>query len=478
MKLKYFYQQMLAFFTVIMTMLIILGFSFLQFAKNTTYRNTETQLYGYAEALIEGDLQTDQLDTGQIILKNQGVTLSVFNSEDQMIYPQAESNYSSGISAADMKKLEEGQRISLTVRQKDFYGNNREIALVYLPFYVKASGVFSGFVAVSSPISGIEANLTELRDNLFSAFLFSSLGAIVMSLLFAKYQVNRINRLRKATHTVAQGKFDVHLENYGRDEFDDLASDFNSMVGSLKDSHEEIERQENRRRQFMADAAHEMRTPLTTINGLLEGLEHDMIPENQKQRSIELMRNETRRLIRLVNENLDYEKIRTNQIMLYKQNFNVQEALEIIIEQLSTKAKTAKNTLVLDCPSEMMIYADYDRFIQIMVNLIQNAIQFTQDGEIKLTGWVEDNASIVTIEDSGIGMDAEEVKNIWERYYKADVSRKNTKYGESGLGLAIVQQLMNLHGAKISVESTPGTGTLFTLVFPSESSQSEKQIKD
>src|SRR5690606_20719883 len=99
MKLKYFYQQMLAFFTVIMTMLIILGFSFLQFAKNTTYRNTETQLYGYAEALIEGDLQTDQLDTGQIILKNQGVTLSVFNSEDQMIYPQAESNYSSGISA-------------------------------------------------------------------------------------------------------------------------------------------------------------------------------------------------------------------------------------------------------------------------------------------------------------------------------------------------------------------------------------------
>src|SRR5699024_7689387 len=125
------------------------------------------------------------------------------------------------------------------------------------------------------------------------------------------------------------------------DEFDDLAADFNTMVDSLKSSQEEIERLENRRRQFMADAAHEMRTPLTTINGLLEGIEHDMIPENQKQRSVQLMQNETRRLIRLVNENLDYEKIRSNQINLQKQTFNAFDALEMIIEQLKGKAEAS-----------------------------------------------------------------------------------------------------------------------------------------
>ncbi|MGX7395159.1 ATP-binding protein [Carnobacterium mobile] len=472
MKLKYFYQQMLAFFAVILTLLVIMGFSFLQFARNTTYGNTEKQLYGYAEALISSGLQQDQLDNGQLVLSNQGVTVSVFSNKDLMIYPKTDKAYSSGLSEQDLKKLAAGKRLSLTVRQKDFYGNDQQMAIVYLPFFTQDNGVFSGFVAVSSPISGIEATLMALRNNLFSAFLFSSLGAFIISLIFAKYQVNRINRLRRATHTVAGGGFDIQLENHGRDEFDDLAGDFNSMVNSLKSSQEEIERQENRRRQFMADAAHEMRTPLTTINGLLEGLEHDMIPEHQKQRSIELMHNETRRLIRLVNENLDYEKIRSNQIILRKQSFNAHEALEMIVEQLSSKAQTANDRLILDCPLDMQIYADYDRFVQIMVNLIQNAIQFTKDGEIKLTGRMNPYESIITIEDSGIGMEAKEVENIWERYYKADVSRKNTLYGESGLGLAIVQQLMNLHEATITVESTPRKGTTFTLVFPFEEDRS------
>lgn len=466
MNFRFFYQQMVAFFIVIVAMLIIMGFSFLQFSKNTTYKNTENQLYGYAEALIAGDLKETQLDIGQLILKNQEVTLTVFNNKDLMIYPKTAETYTSGISKEDFKKLSKGKRISLTIRQTDFYGNDRQLALVYLPFFTQDTHSFSGFVAVSSPISGIEATLTVLRNNLFTAFLFSSLGAAILSLFFAKYQVNRINRLRSATHTVASGNFDIHLENNNKDEFDDLAEDFNLMAESLKNSQEEIERQENRRRQFMADVAHEMRTPLTTINGLLEGLEHDMIPTNQKKRSLELMHNESKRLIRLVNENLDYEKIRSNQIYLHKQKFNAKATLEMIVEQLSMKAESAKNVLIIDCPSDVQIYADYDRFVQIVVNLTQNAIQFTQEGEIRLVGRMEDGHSIIKVEDTGIGIDAKEVENIWERYFKADVSRKNTVYGESGLGLAIVQQLMNLHGAKISVDSTPGKGTSFTLIFP------------
>lgn len=466
MNFRFFYQQMVAFFIVIMAMLIIMGVSFLQFSKNTTYKNTESQLYGYAEALISGDLKETQLDIGQLILKNQEVTLTVFNNKDLMIYPKTAETYTSGISKEDFKKLSKGKRISLTIRQTDFYGNDRQLALVYLPFFTQDTHSFSGFVAVSSPISGIEATLTVLRNNLFTAFLFSSLGAAILSLFFAKYQVNRINRLRSATHTVASGNFDIHLENNNKDEFDDLAEDFNLMAESLKNSQEEIERQENRRRQFMADVAHEMRTPLTTINGLLEGLEHDMIPTNQKKRSLELMHNESKRLIRLVNENLDYEKIRSNQIYLHKQTFNAKATLEMIVEQLSLKAESAKNVLIIDCPSDVQIYADYDRFVQIVVNLTQNAIQFTQEGEISLVGRMEDGFSTIKVEDTGIGIDAKEVENIWERYFKADVSRKNTVYGESGLGLAIVQQLMNLHGAKISVDSTPGKGTSFTLIFP------------
>lgn len=180
------------------------------------------------------------------------------------------------------------------------------------------------------------------------------------------------------------------------------------------------------------------------------------------------MQNETRRLIRLVNENLDYEKIRSNQIILQKQTFNAYEVLEMIVEQLEVKANESGNELILDCPTDLLVFADYDRFSQIIVNIIQNAIQFTDNGKISITGYSDENESIIKIKDSGIGMSAEEVESIWERYYKADVSRKNTKYGESGLGLAIVQQLVTLHGASVTVESLPGEGTTFTLSFPFE----------
>lgn len=468
MRMNYFYQQMLAFFAVVMTVLIILGFSFLQFARNTAYQSTEKQLFGYAESLIDVDLQTEKIENGQIILKNQGVSIFVFDYKDDMIYPSTTKKYVSGISDGDLNKLKNGEPLTLSQRSTDFFGNQVDTAIVYQPFFTQSTGEFSGFIAVSAPISTIEASLKDIRNNLFSAFIFSIIGATIASYLFAKFQVSRINRIRSATHKVARGDFNVQLENREMDEFDDLAADFNSMVDSLKKSQEEIERQENRRRQFMADAAHEMRTPLTTINGLLEGIEHDMIPENQKQRSIQLMQNETRRLIRLVNENLDYEKIRSNQIILQKQTFNAYEALEMIVEQLEVKANESGNELILDCPTDLLVFADYDRFSQIIVNIIQNAIQFTDNGKISITGYSDENESIIKIKDSGIGMSAEEVESIWERYYKADVSRKNTKYGESGLGLAIVQQLVTLHGASVTVESLPGEGTTFTLSFPFE----------
>ena len=278
--------------------------------------------------------------------------------------------------------------------------------------------------------------------------------------------MKRINRLRNATKEVTNGNFDVQLPVHDKDEFDELADDFNKMTNSLKESQAEIEEQENRRRQFMADASHEMRTPLTTINGLLEGLEYNAIPENQRDNAIKLMKNETERLIRLVNENLDYEKIRTNQISMVIKKFNGTETLENIVAQLEAKAEAAGDALVLNAEPDIEIYADYDRFVQIMVNIIQNAIQFTENGAITISlekGYLE---TIIKIQDTGIGMSEQQMKSIWDRYYKVDPSRKNTKYGESGLGLPIVQQLVRLHKGKLEVESELGKGTTFTVKLP------------
>ena len=283
--------------------------------------------------------------------------------------------------------------------------------------------------------------------------------------------------MRGATKRVANNDFSVHIESKGRDELDDLADDFNQMVKSLEASDTEIKRQEQRRKEFMADASHEMRTPLTTINGLLEGLAYDAIPEESKGQSIQLMRNETKRLIRLVNENLDYEKIRTNQITMAKRVFDANKPLHDITSQLDKKAKTAGDELILKpYEGELKTYADYDRFVQVIFNIMQNAIQFTKDGKIFISGSrnEERHASVFIISDTGIGMSEDQVKNIWDRYYKADPSRKNRKYGESGLGLSIVHQLVENHGGEIEVKSKLNEGTTFTVTLFDEGFEHKK----
>lgn len=468
MKLPYFYQQMLGFLAVILVLLTVTVISLFHFARNTALQGTEETLFAYADSIIEAQLDPTQLDKAQSLLDNQGVSFFVFNEEGEIQFPTLElPNGSSTRIILDKKeRLRSGERLSITTEQADLLGNPQETAFVYVPYRSVQTGEYSGFVAVSAPVSQIDRQMSELQNNLFNAFLISTAVSVIMSFVFARYQVNRINRLRKAAHMVAEGDYDVRLAHKDRDEVDNLSHDFNKMILALKESREELERQEERRKTFMQDAAHEMRTPLTTINGLLEGLEHGVIDESKRLRSIHLMRSETKRLIRLVNENLDYENIRSNRIVLNKYSIPVMEVLDDIREQMTAISKDAGNQLEFDCLEGLEIYADFDRFKQIMVNLIKNAIQFTNNGTIHVGGEKTDTGTRVFVSDTGIGMTDEQLKNIWDRYYKADTSRTNTKFGESGLGLAIVQQLAQLHDATIEVESEVGKGTTFAIEFP------------
>ena len=249
--------------------------------------------------------------------------------------------------------------------------------------------------------------------------------------------------MSKATQKVAMGDYNIYISHSNRDEIDRLSADFNKMIKALKEWRSEVIHLEDRRKTFMQDVAHEMRTPLTTINGLLEGMEYGVFDEEQQMRSIKIMRKETTRLIRLVNENLDYENIQSNRIVLNKHHFPLNEAMTEIIEQLKPIAKESDNEIVFDDEfKDIKVYADFDRFKQIIVNLIKNSLQFTTNGTVTIDAMETKEYSQISISDTGIGMSTEQMENIWDRYYKADASRKNTKYGESGLGLPIVKQLV------------------------------------
>lgn len=474
--MRYLLQQMIAFFAIILTVLLIFGMFFTQFTKTTVRETSFEQLRRYSDT-VYNNMQDynwtlkESLDTTSAVVKNQKIGFYLLTPDRVASYPKENegADASNIVSKAELEQMKtDGKAIQKTIVNSSF-GEKKTTMVVHMqPFFASNNFDLQWILIVWQPNSNIEESVGMLTQNLFKGFIISTVIALIISYILAKFQVNRINRMRKATKQIADGNFDVHLDVKNNDELDDLAEDFNQMAVALKDSHIEIERQEERRRNFMADVAHEMRTPLTTINGLLEGLAFNAIPENQKDRCISLMQNETRRLIRLVNENLDYEKILTNQITIAIQKLNGTEILETIIEQLDKKAQEKNDKLILETIEPVDIYADYDRFVQVMVNVITNAIQFTEDGEIKIgitRGYME---TIVTVSDTGIGMSEEQVKNIWDRYYKADPSRKNTKYGESGLGLSIVDQLVKLHGGTIKVESKLDEGTTFTITFPDQ----------
>ncbi|MFC6202034.1 ATP-binding protein [Lactiplantibacillus nangangensis] len=496
--MKLIYQQMLAFFAVIITVIVVLGFAFIRTTKTMIYQNSWQQLQQYATSIekeaIRYNTRTKKvvgfnqqfLNDGTAILRDQNIHFSVYDATKKVVYPTtmglnsmpSGSFYAPSISGADWRKLKQNKTItksphvSFKSRNHDRPVNTPALRTidVLVPLFYKngTTKKFVGAISIGSFEQTLQANEQQIENNLFIALLVSGIAALLLSYILARYSVRRINRLRYATHSVASGDFDIHVDSNHKDEIDDLADDFNGMVSSLRASNEEIKRQEKRRREFMADAAHEMRTPLTTINGILEGLAYDAIPEEDKAHSIVLMQNETKRLIRLVNENLDYEKIRTGQIALNKTNFDGAEVLHNLVEQLTKKAAAAEDQFSLTVPETLPVWADYDRFVQVLFNIMQNAIQFSQKGTIVVTASRSDHAAVIAVQDHGIGMTPEQVKNIWERYYKADPSRKNTKYGESGLGLAISHQLVQQHGGTIEVESEPDQGTRFTVTFPDE----------
>ncbi|KRO03602.1 Signal transduction histidine kinase [Levilactobacillus paucivorans] len=486
--MKLMYQQMLGFFAAIMIILIIMGVSYSQMTRHMVYSNTWNSLEKYSNSLIEQslrinsedsrdvDFDTESLESSEQLLQNQAVSTTIYSASNKVVFPA--NVYQQAINQSDWKKLKQNKIIHKVVDKRVRTKNGRispAMTEVMKPYFYNHRLV--AVVVMGAFVSDINTSVNQINRNLIRALLVSIVVAIVASYLLARYYTSRINQLRKATNQVAKGNYDVEMASRNRDEIDDLINDFNGMTQSLKDSQEEIRRQEQRRREFMANASHEMRTPLTTINGLLEGLAYNAIPEESKEESIDLMRSETSRLIRLVNENLDYEKIRSNQISLNLHEFNAVDALHNIVEQLKQKADDSGDQLELQAPQEIPVYADYDRFVQIMFNITQNAIQFTQQGTITISAQRGYEETIVKVADTGMGMSDEQLQNIWERYYKADPSRKNTKYGESGLGLSIVHQLVQLHHGKISVTSKEHHGTTFTVIFPDQHQTNSQRAK-
>lgn len=466
MKVKYLYQQLFSHLSVIIIAFVILSLLFSQFVEQFVYDNKIDELTTYGDNILN-DMETTTRGSQKVlgeystVLAGRDILFSLFDEESKIVYSMQKNGPDVTLQDEEWDRIINGDTV---VVKQDFKRFGEGVTFVLLPYF--HNGNFIGGILLASPIQGLSAAISQINNYLFYTVVIALAVSLLLGWMLSTFHVNRIKRIQVATSKVAGGDYAVKIPSSDFDEIGELARDFNYMVEKLNLSMEEIEILENRRRKFMADVSHELRTPLTTISGVIEGIRNDMIPESEKARGMQLASKETKRLIRLVNENLDYEKIRSNQVTLNQVDIQLNEVFEIIKDQLAMLADDKQNKIKLDVAADIIIYADYDRLTQILINIIKNSIQFTEKGTIYLRGYTSSAGTIIEIEDTGTGINPEDIEKIWQRFYKAGLSRSTNPYGEFGLGLAIVKQLVVLHHGKIDVTSEADQGTKFTLTFP------------
>ncbi|AQQ54441.1 sensor histidine kinase [Planococcus lenghuensis] len=463
MRIKYSVQLIIGFLIVLLSAFLVLSLLFTRFVEELAFDEKAEELTMYGERILQ-DLEREQpapyLQSYVAILEARNINFIVFDQQSRVLYPLSGDFPAVALTDAEWNVIEDGETL---VVNRDFERFENTVTFVAMPY--TENGRLVGGVLLAAPITGTSEMISELNRRLITTMLLALVAALVLSMILSRWHVTRIKRLRKATSLVADGQYNVSVPASNFDEIGDLAQDFGHMAKRLQMSHDEIEQLENRRRQFMADVSHEMRTPLTTIAGVMEGLQSGVIDGEQREKGIQLVSGETKRLIRLVNETLDYEKIRSNQVTLIKEQIEADELLEIIQEQLEGQAAAKGTRISVETEPGAIIYGDMDRLIQVLTNIVKNAIQFTENGDIRLSARMEAGESVMEVEDTGTGIDAAEIDSIWRRYYKVDASRGSRQFG---LGLSIVKKLVTLHGGTIHVESKKGKGTRFEIRLPND----------
>ncbi|WP_312469585.1 HAMP domain-containing sensor histidine kinase [Neobacillus sp.] len=466
MKVRFLYQLLLSHLGVILVAFLLLSILFTHYIETLVYQNKSKELISYGKNIMVA-LENNEFGPEEVIRKygevltGRNISFSLFNKDGKILYPTGFPDPEVKLTDVALEKITGGSPLVVKDRIR---GSKNEVTLVALPYLKKNR--LAGGILLTSPISGSKVMIDQINHYLIYAILIALFVSLLLSWLLSRIHVNRIKRIQKATSIVSSGDYSVKIPTSHFDEIGELGNDFNQMVDKINLSMEEISALESRRRQFMSDVSHELKTPLTTICGVLDGLNHNLIPEKERQNGIALITKEAKRLIRLVNENLDYDKIRSDQIKLFIQEIQVLEVIEVIKDQLYIQAAEKDNEIIIEADEHLIIFADYDRLLQILINIVKNSIQFTSGGTIYIQGKEDEQDTIIEVEDTGIGIEASEVENIWRRFYKADVSRTNNPIGEFGLGLSIVKKIVELHNGKIEVFSVKNERTKFVLRFP------------
>jgi signal transduction histidine kinase len=323
-------------------------------------------------------------------------------------------------------------------------------------------------------VAADRSSYSQSRDLLIGAGAGSLLLALVLGLLLSDSFVVPLRWTQRRLATIAAGDFSGHVEVSNRDEIGALAADVNRMNDQLRDLYRELETASQQleaasrhKSDFLATMSHELRTPLNAIIGFSEVLHEQMYGElNERQLAfVKDVLVAAEHLLTLINDVLDLAKIEAGGMELEISDVSIPDVLQSAVSMHSERASRAGVELTQTTePEEITISADGRRVRQIVLNLVSNAVKFTPaEGRVDVSARLNDDQVEIAVADTGPGIAAEELEPIFEQFRQA---RDSKRAEGTGLGLPLSRKLAELHGGRLSVESTPGIGSTFRLTLP------------
>lgn len=317
-----------------------------------------------------------------------------------------------------------------------------------------------GYVVIHTPMSAIQASANSLLNISYIMLVILFLLSLIILIFFTEIVYLPLRKITEATEQYASGNMHYEFQVDSEDEIGYLAATLSYMAS-------EIARSEDDQKKFVANVSHDFRSPLTSIKGYLEAMIDGTIPPEMHEKYLSILLNETERLTKLTNSLLTLNNLNTKGIMLNKSDFDINGVIRNVAASFegTCRERTIAIELVLT-GDQMYVFADVDKIQQVLYNLLDNAIKFSHhDSIIKMETTEKHNKIFVSVKDSGIGIPKDDLKLIWDRFYKSDLSRGKDKKG-TGLGLSITKEIIRSHGENINVISTEGVGTEFIFSLP------------
>lgn len=440
--------KMMLWYTLLTSILLIVFIPIL-------YNSIADSLYSQAKSVLRSTVSAAKAGIeyeNNTVSWDENMTIStdmptyIFNTNNQMIYSNSQMTLPSSI------RFQNG-----VIRNEKVNGSRWLI----IDDTIQKEGIGVASIRVLYNLNSLNATLNRIRIIIALFIPMYLIVTVAGGLLIAKRALLPITRITKTAKSIGKGNLSSRIMgNDSKDEVGELSNTFNEMLERLEDSFYKEKR-------FSSDASHELRTPVSIIMAYSETLlsESEMQRDSENlKKSLQVIYKESERMSTIISQLLKLTRGYEGRFKIVKERFDISTVVENVLEELEEKAEQSKIQLIYKNSESVSIEADQSLITQMVINFVENAIKYgVENGHVWVATVQRDDEIILIFEDDGIGIDEEQQKHIFERFYRADQARDRSG---TGLGLSIVKWIVEEHGGKIEVSSKLNKGTTFEVRLP------------